>query len=117
VRGGSIDPHWHIGIGAVWLYALDAPITAQIDLLHTTLLDSSQQALLLLGQRIDGLTVKDLRVERGASLMELRAAGNANFEGVDATGVPEPRVLTCGAFLVNWQGSTQAYRSSGADGC
>ena len=87
VRGGSIDPRWHIGIGAVWLYALDAPITAQIELRDTTLLDSSQQALLLLGQRIDELTVKGLRVERAQSLIELRAEGHATFEGVDATDV------------------------------
>jgi hypothetical protein len=97
VRGGSIDPRWHIGIGAVWLYALDAPITAQIDLRDTTLLDSSQQALLLIGQRIDGLTVKGLRVERAQSLIELRAEGHATFEGVDATDVSAP-VISSGAF-------------------
>jgi Pectate lyase superfamily protein len=117
VRGGSIDPRWHIGIGAVWLYALDAPITAQIDLRDTTLLDSSQQALLLIGQRIDGLTVKGLRVERAQSLIELRAEGHATFEGVDATDVAEPAVLTCGSFLMDWQGSNQAFRSSSAHGC
>jgi hypothetical protein len=117
VRGGSIDPHRHIGIGAVWLYALDAPITAQIDLRDTTLLDSSQQALLLLGQRIDGLAVKGLRVERAQSLIELRAEGHATFEGVDATDVSAPVISTCGAFRVDWQGSNQAYRNTTAQGC
>jgi hypothetical protein len=62
VRGGSFDPRWHIGVGAVWLFALDAPIEAQIDLRTTTLVDSSQEALLLLGKRIDGLVVNGLRV-------------------------------------------------------
>ena len=117
VRGGSIDPRRHIGIGAVWLYALDAPITAQIDLRDTTLLDSSRQALLLLGQRIDGLTVKGLRVERAQSLIELRAEGHATFEGVDATNVSEPVISTCGAFRVDWQGSKQAFRNTTAQGC
>ena len=64
VRGGSIDPRWHFGIGAVWLFALDAPIKAQIDLRTTTLLDSSQEAVLLFGRRIDGLVVNGLRIDR-----------------------------------------------------
>jgi hypothetical protein len=101
----------------VWLYALDAPITAQIDLRDTTLLDSSQQALLLLGQRIDGLTVKGLRVERAESLIELRAEGHATFEGIDATDVSEPVISTCGAFRVDWQGSNPAFRNTTAQGC
>jgi hypothetical protein len=59
---------------------------------------SSQEALLLIGQRIDGLTVKGLRVERAQSLIELRAEGHATFEGVDATEVSAPVISTCGAF-------------------
>jgi hypothetical protein len=117
VRGGSIDPRWHIGIGAVWLYALDAPITAQIDLRDTTLLDSSQQALLLLGQRIDGLTVNGLRVDRAGSLIELRAEGHATFENVAVTDVSDPAVSMCGAFRVDWQGSNPAFRNATAHGC
>jgi len=118
VRGGSIDPRWHIGIGAVWLFALDAPITAQIDLQTTTLLDSTQEAVLLYGRRIDGLVVNGLRVDRaGGNLIELRAEGSATFSGVDAAGVSDPAVLTCGAFLLEWQGSNQGFNTSSAHGC
>jgi hypothetical protein len=118
VRGGSFDPRWHIGVGAVWLYALDAPIKAQIDLQATTLLDSSQEAVLLIGQRIDGLVVNGLRVDRaGGSLIELRAEGSATLSGVDAARVSNPAVLTCGSFLLDWQGPNNAFDSSGAHGC
>jgi hypothetical protein len=118
VRGGSFDPHWHIGIGAVWLYALDAPIEAQIDLQTTTVLDSNQEALLLIGKRIDGLVVNGLRVDRaGGGLIELRADGSATVSGVDATGVLDPAVLTCGAFLLDWKGSNNGFTSSRAHGC
>ena len=118
VRGGSVDPRWHIGVGAVWLYALDAPIQAQIDLETTTLLDSTREAVLLLGKRIDGLEVNGLRVDRaGGSLIELRAAGSATFSGVDATGVLDPAVLTCGAFRLDWKGSNNGSNSSGKQGC
>jgi hypothetical protein len=119
VRGGSFDPRWHIGVGAVWLYALDAPIKAEIDLQATTLLDSSQEAVLLYGKRIDGLAVNGLRVDRaGGSLIELRADGSATLSGVDAAGVLDPAVRTCGAFLLDWKGSNHGFSSSSsAHGC
>jgi hypothetical protein len=118
VRGGSIDPRWHIGVGAVWLYALDAPINAQIDLQMTALLDSSQEAVLLIGKRIEGLVVNGLRVDRaGGRLIELRAEGSAALSGVDAAGVLDPAVLTCGAFLLDWKGSNKGFNTSSAHGC
>jgi hypothetical protein len=118
VRGGSFDPHWHIGVGAVWLYALDAPIKAQIDLQTTTLLDSTQEALLLIGKRIDGLVVDGLRIDRaGGSLIELRTDGSATVSGVDATGVLDPAVLKCGAFQLDWKGSNSGLTNSNARGC
>jgi hypothetical protein len=118
VRGGSVDPRWHIGIGAVWLYALDAPINAQIDLQTTTLLDSSREAVLLLGKRIDGLAVTKLRVDgAGGSLIELRADGSATFSEVEASGVLDPAALTCGAFRLDWKGSNKGIHSSSAHGC
>jgi Pectate lyase superfamily protein len=118
VRGGSIDPRWHFGIGAVWLFALDAPIKAQIDLRTTTVLDSSQEAVLLFGRRIDGLVVNGLRVDRaGGSLIELRADGSATLSGVRATGIVEPTVRTCSAFQLEWKGSSNGLNSSSAQGC
>jgi Pectate lyase superfamily protein len=106
VRGGSIDPRWHIGIGAVWLFALDAPIKAHIDLRSTRLLDSTREAVLLFGKRIDGLVVNGLRVEgAGGSLIELRAAGSATFSEVWATGIVAPAVRTCGDFQLEWKGN------------
>jgi hypothetical protein len=108
VRGGGFDPRWQSGVGAVWLYALDAPIAAHIDLENTTLLDSSHAALLLRGRRIDGLAVHGLRVDRAAGpLIELRADGSASLSGVDATGVSAPAVVTRGAFLLNWRESSR----------
>jgi hypothetical protein len=118
VRGGSIDPRLHIGIGAVWLFALDVPIKAQIDLQTTTLLDSSQEAVLLFGRRIDGLVVNGLRVDRaGGSLIELRADGSATLSGVRATGIVEPTVRRCSAFQLEWKGSNKGFNSSSAQGC
>jgi hypothetical protein len=118
VRGGSIDPRLKMGIGAVWLFALDTPIKAQIDLQTTTLLDSSQEAVLLFGRRIDGLAVNGLRVDRtGGSLIELRAAGSATLSGVRATRIVEPAVRNCSGFELEWKGSDKALSSSSSQGC
>jgi hypothetical protein len=118
VRGGSTDPRLHFGIGAVWLFALDAPIKAQIDLRTTTLLDSSQEAVLLFGRRIDGLVVNGMRVDRaGGSLIELRADGSATLSGVRATGIAEPTVRRCSAFQLEWKGANNGPDSSSAQGC
>jgi len=118
VRGGGFDPRWPSGVGAVWLYALEEPIKAQIELKNTTLLDSTHAALLLMGKHIDGLTVDGLRVDRAAGhLIELRAGGSATLTGIDAANVADPTVLTCAPFVLNWRGTTSGVTSYGAHGC
>ena len=118
VRGGSIDPRLQMGIGAVWLFALDVPIKAQIELRNTTLLDSSHEAVLLFGRRIDGLAVNGLRIDRaGGSVIELRADGSATLSGVRATGFVEPAVRQCSDFQLEWKGSHNGLSSSSAQGC
>jgi hypothetical protein len=115
---GRIVPRLHIGIGAVWLFAWDAPIKAQIELLTTTLLDSSQEAVLLFGRRIDGLVVNGLRVDgTGGSLLELRAEGSATLTGVQSTGIVEPAVRSCSAFQLQWKGSNNGLTSASSQGC
>ncbi|HTD75372.1 MAG TPA: glycosyl hydrolase family 28-related protein [Steroidobacteraceae bacterium] len=118
VRGGGFDPGRHMGVGAVWLYALDAPINAQIELQANTLLDSSQSAVLLFGKRIDGLTVKDLHVYGTAGpLMEVRADGSATLSGVEAAGIFSPAMRMCGAFSLSWKGSSGGFGHESTQGC
>jgi hypothetical protein len=118
VRGGSIDPRLRIGIGAVWLFALDAPIKAQIDLRRTTLLDSTHEAVLLFGRRIDGLVVNGLNVDRAwGSLIELRAEGSATLSEVRATGIVGPAVRSCSAFQLEWKGSNIGLNSASVCRC
>jgi hypothetical protein len=96
---------------------LDAPIQAQIDLRTTTLLDSSQEAVLLFGRRIEGLVVNGLRVDHaGGSLIELRADGSATLSGVQTTGIAEPAVRACNAFQLEWK-ENNGLSSSSAQGC
>src|SRR5260370_4292308 len=90
VRGGGFDPRWPSGVGAVWLYALEEPIEAQIELKNTTLLDSSHASLLLMGKRIDGMSVEGLRVDGAPGhLIGLRREGSATLVTIDAAGVSD----------------------------
>jgi hypothetical protein len=117
VRGGSFHPPLHVAIGALWLAAFDAPIQAQIDLQSTTLLDSTHEALLLLGRRIDGVVVNGLRVDRaGGHLIELRAEGSATLAAVEARDIVRPAVLACHAFELDWRDS-KAGADRGVQGC
>jgi hypothetical protein len=118
VRGGGFDPGRHVGVGAVWLYALDAPIDAQIEMQDNTLLDSSQSAVLLFGKRIDGLSVNGLHVYGAAGpLMEVRAEGSATLSGVEAAGISNPALRLCGAFSLDWKGSNGNFSPASAQGC
>jgi hypothetical protein len=118
VRGGGFDPGRHMDVGAVWLYALDAPIHAQIELQTNTLLDSSHAAVLLFGKRIDGLAVKDLHAYGAQGpLIEVRADGSATLSGVEAIGVVSPAMRMCGAFLLDWEGSNSNFGEPSPQGC
>lgn len=86
LRGGSIDPVWKFGVGAVWLYALDRPIDqAVIRLSDTTVIDSTDAALQVLGpQLIAGVSVEGLTVRGAASVIQIRAPGEAVLRNVAA---------------------------------
>jgi hypothetical protein len=88
VRTGSIDPVWRHGVGAVWLYALDQPITgARIRVESASIIDSTDAAFMVLGKPITRLTIEGGEVAGGASVLQIRAPGEATVRGVSAEGV------------------------------
>jgi hypothetical protein len=99
VRGGSFDPHWRTGVGALWLYALDRPIAgAQIEISDLTLLDSSEEAIQFRGEPIAGVRLNGVLIDRaGGPAVALQARGRAVFAGVVARGVTSPPVVDCGS--------------------
>nr|WP_245161531.1 glycosyl hydrolase family 28-related protein [Brevundimonas alba] len=84
-RAGSIDPVWNHGVGALWLYALDPPITgARIRIEETTILDSTDAAFMVLGKPIRGLTIDGGQITGGASVLQIRAPGEASVSNIAA---------------------------------
>jgi hypothetical protein len=92
VRGGSVDPRWHSGIGALWFYALDAPMTAAVRVERATLLDSTAAAVQFRGKPIRGVTLDRLRVRRaGGPAFLLQAEGTARVrDGAISDVMPQP---------------------------
>jgi hypothetical protein len=80
VRGGSIDPRWRFGVGALWFYALDAPIEASIQVRRLRIWNSSAETILMMGSRVTGVSIDGLAGE--PPVIATRAAGQARISGL-----------------------------------
>ncbi|WP_052849091.1 glycosyl hydrolase family 28-related protein [Streptomyces avicenniae] len=106
VRGGTLDLNWDIGLGAIWFYALERDIDADIRVTGDHYLDSTYNAIMLVtefAQRnehsIENAHFRDIRVDgTGTSVLSARTAGSATFENVDARHVGAVGINNCGAF-------------------
>lgn len=106
VRAGTYELNWNIGLGAIWIYALDRSIDADIQVRGDHFLDSTYNAIMLVSDwpvkdlyRIDGVHFSDIRVDgTGTSVLSARVAGSASFENVDARNVGAVGINNCGSF-------------------
>lgn len=107
VRAGTYELNWKIGLGALWVFALDRSIDgADIRVTGNDFLDSTYNALMLVSDWavkdqyvIENIHFKDIRVDgTGTSVLSARAAGGATFENVDARNVGAVGVNNCGSF-------------------
>ncbi|KUL33716.1 mycodextranase [Actinoplanes awajinensis subsp. mycoplanecinus] len=113
VRAGTFDLNWKIGLGAIWFFALDKSINADIQVTGDHFLDSTYNAIMLVSDwavkdqySITGAHFKDIRVDgTGTSVVSARAAGGATFENVDARNVGAVGVNNCGSFHFTPSGS------------
>ncbi|MER5898450.1 glycosyl hydrolase family 28-related protein [Streptomyces sp. NPDC001876] len=113
VRAGTYELNWNIGLGAIWFFALDRDIDADIRVTENNFLDSTYNAIMLVTDwpvkdtyRIRGVHFKDIRVDgTGTSVVSARAAGSATFENVDARNVGAVGVNNCGSFNFTPAGS------------
>jgi hypothetical protein len=109
VRSGTYELNWNIGLGAIWIFALDKSISADIQVVGNHFLDNTYNAIMMVSDwpvkdlySITGVHFKDIRVDgTGTSVVSARVAGSATFENVDARNVGAVGVNNCGSF--NWQ--------------
>jgi hypothetical protein len=113
VRAGTYELNWNIGLGAIWLYALEKNIDADIQVVGDNFLDNTYNAIMLVTDfpvkdlySITNVHFKDIRVDgTGTSVVSARAAGSASFTNVDARNVGAVGVNNCGSFHFTPTGS------------
>ncbi|WP_454042152.1 glycosyl hydrolase family 28-related protein [Cellulosimicrobium sp. Marseille-Q8652] len=106
VRAGTYELNWNIGLGAIWFYALDGDIDADVRVTGDHYLDSTYNAIMLVSDwgvkdqvSIEGVAFEDVRVDgTGTSVVSARVRGGASFENVDARNVGWAGVNSCGSF-------------------
>ncbi|MGI5160541.1 glycosyl hydrolase family 28-related protein [Microbispora sp. CA-102843] len=106
VRAGTFELNWKIGLGAIWFYALEKDIGADIEVSGDHYLDSTYNAIMLVSEwsvkdlyAIPKVRFKDIRVDgTGTSVVSARVKGSASFENVDARNVGAVGVNNCGSF-------------------
>jgi hypothetical protein len=113
VRAGTFELNWKIGLGAIWFYALEKNIDADIEVTGDAFLDNKYNAIMLVTDfpvkdrySITGVHFADIRVDgTGTSVLSARSAGSATFENVDARNVGAVGINNCGAFDFTPSGS------------
>jgi hypothetical protein len=123
VRTGGIDLNWNIGLGAIWFYALDRSIEADIQVVGSHFLDSTYNAIMLVSDwpvkdryAITNVNFRDTRVDgTGTSVVSARVRGAASFGNVDARNVGAVGVNNCGSFNFPATGSEFALADRGGN--
>ena len=113
VRAGSFELNWKIGLGAIWLYALEGSLTADIEVTGDNFLQNTYNAILIVSDfpvkdlySISNVHFRDLHVDgTGTSVLSARAAGNATFQDVVARNVGAVGINSCGSFHFTSAGS------------
>jgi hypothetical protein len=106
VRAGTYELNWNIGLGAIWLYALESSMTANVEVTGDNFLQNTYNAIMLVVDwpvkdlySITNVHFKDIKVDgTGTSVVSARVAGSATFENVDARNVGAVGVNNCGSF-------------------
>jgi hypothetical protein len=106
VRGGPRDLNWNLGLGAIWLYALQSTMAGTIEITDSSFLDSTYNAMLFVvdwpvkdDYAITNVAVRNIKVDgTGTNVVNARVGGWATFENVDARNVGAPFVNNCGTF-------------------
>jgi Pectate lyase superfamily protein len=112
-RAGTYELNWNIGLGAIWIYALERNIDADVEIVGDSFLDNTYNAIMLVSDfpvkdlySITNVHFGDIRVDgTGTSVVSARSAGSATFGNVDARNVGAVGINNCGSFHFTPAGS------------
>src|SRR6476469_8601705 len=106
VRAGTYELNWEIGLGAIWFYALERDLAADVQVVGNHFLDNTYNAIMFVSDfpvkdrySITGVRFRDNLVDgTGTSVRSARSSGGASFENTDARNVGAVGVNNCGSF-------------------
>lgn len=121
-RAGTFELNWKIGLGSLWIYALEGSISG-IRVTGDSYLDSTYNAIMLVSDfgvkdqySISDVGFKDVRVDgTGTSVLSARVKGGASFQNVDARNVGAVGINNCGSFNFTPSGSEFAVTDLGGN--
>jgi Pectate lyase superfamily protein len=124
IRAGSFELNWRIGLGAIWLYALDGSIGADVEVSGDDFLQSTYNAILIVSEfgvkdlySIPNVHFSNIHVDgTGTSVLSARSAGSATFENVQARNVGAVPIDNCGSFHFTPAGSEFGVTDLGGNG-
>lgn len=104
-RAGTRELNWNIGMGSLWIYALEGSISG-VRVSGDHYLDSTYNAIMLVSEwgvkdlySISDVAFSDVRVDgTGTSVLSARVKGGASFANVDARNVGAVGINNCGSF-------------------
>jgi hypothetical protein len=113
IRAGTRELNWNIGLGAIWLFALEGSLTADLQVTGDNFLQSTYNAIMLVSDwpvkdlyTIKNVHFRDIHVDgTGTSVVSARVAGSATFQNVDTRNVGAVGVNNCGSFHFTPAGS------------
>ncbi|MHA7986807.1 glycosyl hydrolase family 28-related protein [Rathayibacter sp. CAU 1779] len=123
VRAGTFELNWQIGLGAIWFYALERNIDADIEVTGDAFLDNTYNAIMLVTDfpvkdqySITNVHFSNITVDgTGTSVLSARSAGSASFQNVQARNVGAVGINNCGAFDFTPAGSEFAVQDLGGN--
>ncbi len=106
VRAGTYELNWQIGLGAIWIYALQSSINADIEVVGDNFLDNTYDAMMVVSDYpvkdlydITNVHFRDIEVDgAGTDVFDARSAGSATFQNVDVRNIGWWGVNNCGSF-------------------
>ncbi|HEV2638482.1 MAG TPA: glycosyl hydrolase family 28-related protein [Actinocrinis sp.] len=113
VRAGTYELNWNIGLGAIWIYALEQNIDADVEVVGDNFLDNTYDAMMLVSDysvkdqySITNVHFKNIEVDgTGTDVLSARTAGNTTFQNVVARNVGAVGINNCGSFNFTPAGS------------
>ncbi|MHA6759072.1 discoidin domain-containing protein [Streptacidiphilus sp. PAMC 29251] len=116
IRTGVLDPNWQFGVGAVWFWASDSPMTGTINLSGLNILDTSYEAVQVIGSGVSNVHFSNINVDgAGTFFLQEQSVGAATFQNVTTAHIGVANVYNCqgpSAFAITDLGGNSSWNTA-----